>query len=165
MAGRSGDVVYHGYHQSGKCLIMREAPDGTQLGPLKHWVRHSPAGFSWGYGGSGPSDTARSLLLDALETPWCLECDGHGKVYSPDGGGERPFDPQRDDLNDPHIIGCADCDSGDGLRLVPYVKFKWEAVAGWPQDQGWRVSRSEVRAWLIGSGVGTGSTVGKVEQP
>ena len=30
--------------------------------PLPHVIYHSPTGFSWGYGGSGPSDLARSIL-------------------------------------------------------------------------------------------------------
>lgn len=34
--------------------------------PLKHRVYHSPAGFEWGYGGSGPADLARSILWDYL---------------------------------------------------------------------------------------------------
>lgn len=38
---------------------------GTER-PLRHRVRHSPTGFAWGYGGSGPSDLARSILWDAL---------------------------------------------------------------------------------------------------
>jgi len=36
--------------------------------PLKHRVYHSPDGFNWGYGGSGPSDLARSILWDFLGT-------------------------------------------------------------------------------------------------
>ncbi len=32
--------------------------------PLKHIVYHSPTGMEWGYGGSGPSDLARSILAD-----------------------------------------------------------------------------------------------------
>jgi hypothetical protein len=32
----------------------------------KHVVKHSPAGFAWGYGGSGPSDLARCLLLEVI---------------------------------------------------------------------------------------------------
>lgn len=36
--------------------------------PLRHLVRHSPDGFNWGYGGSGPSDLARSIIADALGT-------------------------------------------------------------------------------------------------
>ena len=34
--------------------------------PLKHMERHSPDGFNWGYGGSGPADTALSILTDCL---------------------------------------------------------------------------------------------------
>ena len=34
--------------------------------PLKHHVYHSPDGFNWGYGGSGPADLARSILWDHL---------------------------------------------------------------------------------------------------
>jgi hypothetical protein len=33
---------------------------------LKHIVFHSPTGFSWGYGGSGPADLALSILADQL---------------------------------------------------------------------------------------------------
>ncbi len=34
--------------------------------PLQHRVLHSPTGFNWGYGGSGPADLARSILWDLL---------------------------------------------------------------------------------------------------
>lgn len=34
---------------------------------LTHRMHHSPGGFEWGYGGSGPSDLARSLLWDVLD--------------------------------------------------------------------------------------------------
>ena len=36
---------------------------------LKHLVRHSPDGFEWGYGGSGPADLARSIVGDLFEDP------------------------------------------------------------------------------------------------
>ncbi len=32
--------------------------------PLHHVVYHSPNGFEWGYGGSGPADLALSILAD-----------------------------------------------------------------------------------------------------
>ncbi len=32
----------------------------------KHIVKHSPDGFSWGYGGSGPAELARCLLLEVM---------------------------------------------------------------------------------------------------
>jgi hypothetical protein len=41
--------------------------DGTVRAPLEHYVRHSPTGFEWGYGGSGPSDLARCILIDHLD--------------------------------------------------------------------------------------------------
>jgi hypothetical protein len=34
--------------------------------PLKHRVYHSPTGFNFGYGGSGPADLARSILWDLI---------------------------------------------------------------------------------------------------
>jgi hypothetical protein len=34
--------------------------------PLVHQCLHSPDGFEWGYGGSGPADLARSILADVL---------------------------------------------------------------------------------------------------
>lgn len=34
--------------------------------PLRHVSLHSPTGFGWGYGGSGPADLALSILCDVL---------------------------------------------------------------------------------------------------
>lgn len=42
---------------------IRNDGGGTEY-PLEHHVRHSPDGFAWGYGGSGPSELARCILLD-----------------------------------------------------------------------------------------------------
>ena len=39
---------------------------GESNKPLRHIERHSPDGFQWGYGGSGPADTALSILTDYL---------------------------------------------------------------------------------------------------
>jgi hypothetical protein len=51
--------------------------------PLPHCVVHSPTGFEWGYGGSGPADTALSILADFLgeskEEVWLA---WHGKRSS-----------------------------------------------------------------------------------
>ena len=65
---RSKEVVYTGFHSQGVCKIRRQDPDGKRttlrLAPsLKVW-NHSPSGFNWGYGGSGPAQTALALLLD-----------------------------------------------------------------------------------------------------
>lgn len=45
------------------CSVL---PDEGRIYPLKHLLRHSPDGFEFGYGGSGPSDLARSIVGDLL---------------------------------------------------------------------------------------------------
>jgi len=34
--------------------------------PLWHIIVHSPDGFNWGYGGSGPADLALAILADLI---------------------------------------------------------------------------------------------------
>jgi len=40
---------------------------GDKLRQLDHIEYHSPDGFEWGYAGSGPADTALSILADYFE--------------------------------------------------------------------------------------------------
>lgn len=49
-----------GFHDTRDVLI-----DGKVLSPVESQkiVNHSPDGFNWGYGGSGPSQLALALLL------------------------------------------------------------------------------------------------------
>jgi Family of unknown function (DUF6166) len=66
---RSNEVVYIGKRTEKGCEIWRADPDYKPLkrirlrDSLKLW-NHSPSGFNWGYGGSGPAQTALALLLD-----------------------------------------------------------------------------------------------------
>ena len=66
---RSKDVIYTGFRsQDDLCKIRRQDPDGKRTtrrlaSSLKLW-NHSPDGFNWGYGGSGPAQTALAILLD-----------------------------------------------------------------------------------------------------
>ena len=59
------DVVYVGYRRQGR-VIVEKRPDQEQLTPERslELVNHSPSGFEWGYGGSGPAQLALALLLD-----------------------------------------------------------------------------------------------------
>jgi len=43
-------------------LCEQHTPRAKAL--LRHYGCHSPTGFNWGYGGSGPSELAFMLLLD-----------------------------------------------------------------------------------------------------
>lgn len=146
----SEDIVFHGHGQeAGGALITVETGDGEVLGVLTHHIRHSPDGFQWGYTGSGPRETARCLLLAALDDPRCGYCVGTTKVVLVGDGSaqnpvrERPFTDE-DDPDSELVLGCGDCD--DGLARVPHMDFKFEKVAGWAGD--WTISRAEIRAWL-----------------
>ena len=53
--------------------VYRGVATGTVVGakqvfvnekPLQHINKHSPDGFNWGYGGSGPADLAYAILYD-----------------------------------------------------------------------------------------------------
>lgn len=57
--------TYHGINTGigGQKITVFE---GTKTYSLPHIYRHSPDGFQWGYGGSGPADTALSILTDCV---------------------------------------------------------------------------------------------------
>jgi len=59
------DVVYVGYRQQGR-PIVETLPGQERLTPRRslELANHSPSGFEWGYGGSGPAQLALALLLD-----------------------------------------------------------------------------------------------------
>ena len=61
--GRSAGA-YHGLQGEHSSHVKIVDADGAR--PLYHYVDISPTGFAWGYGGSGPTDFARSLLADRL---------------------------------------------------------------------------------------------------
>lgn len=66
---REPDVLYRGERLDGSNGVdVLVTVDGRRLWPSLSWkVRnHSPTGFEWGYNGSGPSQLALALVLDAL---------------------------------------------------------------------------------------------------
>ena len=48
-------------------VVCRRGPGGVARveGVAHLWAWHSPTGFEWGYGGSGPADLALNILLAA----------------------------------------------------------------------------------------------------
>lgn len=55
-------AIVFGRSPLGINIYLRES-DGDEQ-PIRHVVRHSPDGFNWGYGGSGPADAALSILTE-----------------------------------------------------------------------------------------------------
>ena len=141
-------TCYHGHRtEAGAVVTAHNAIAGVRW-PLRHVPKHSPAGFNWGYGGSGPADLARSLLIDALgDGATCPTCRGGRLLAWPlDAEREVPFDPQLH--TDAESMKCL---CADGFRQLPYHDFKFAVVAGWQQDN-WRIARAEVIAWLLAAG-------------
>jgi len=56
--------VYRGERTRGGTVVT---VDGQLLDLRLDLVNHSPTGFEWGYGGSGPSQLALAILADYLQ--------------------------------------------------------------------------------------------------
>lgn len=120
-----------------------EIPDGVAfnlLGLLTHHPKHSPTGMSWGYGGSGPADCARSLLIDHLgDNAWCTACSGTGRPY-----------PSTEEEDGSYRIGrCFSC-WGEKTSFTPslYQAFKFDVIAGLPQHGRWELTSDQIDQWL-----------------
>jgi len=87
--------------------------------PLAHHVRHSPSGFSWGYGGSGPAETARCILADFLDI---APLDKPAGVFGP---GSLPE-----------------------IDML-YQQFKFDVIASLPQGLGWTITGATIAEWLV----------------
>jgi hypothetical protein len=108
-------------------------------------------GLSWGYGGSGPADTARSLLIAALGADaMCHTCGGTGRLAFDPNVGEEPSAVPWDPTKPPQeyaargleVTRCWDWECDGGFRQLPYQAFKSEQVATW--DDEFRISRTQI---------------------
>jgi hypothetical protein len=60
-------VYYEGIREQDKAEVYRVTEHGRLEVPKWHAVRnHSPAGFEWGYSGSGPAQLALALAMEVL---------------------------------------------------------------------------------------------------
>jgi hypothetical protein len=130
----SSTVIYQSRRIDGRLYVERFEFRWNRLmiSALQHVVRHSPTGFECGYGGSGPADLARSLLIDALgEEALCALCGG--TRADPDGQGR-----------------CMECWGQGFSSLVEsnYQALKRDIISTLPQDREWRLSAPELLDWL-----------------
>ncbi len=74
--------TYHGFpecntHGGFKVIVVSAKDEGyLDPKPSQKLYNHSPNGFNWGYGGSGPAQLALALLLDVTGDP-DLSCKLH----------------------------------------------------------------------------------------
>lgn len=69
-------AIYRGYGGQNGTRVTVER-DGIEV-DLRHYVRHSPSGFSWGYEGSGPAELARCILIDHYDLHVLSDARGLG---------------------------------------------------------------------------------------
>lgn len=142
-------TIYHGlWRENGWSEIAIEDEHGHRIGAVRHVPKSSPTGMNWGYAGSGPTDTARSLLIEVLgDDAICPLCVGTGRVvYIRDEVSgtlqAEPFDPQRHHWAQREWI----CECDEGYRQLPYRQFASEYVNHWGKE--WRMSRESILEWL-----------------
>ena len=58
--------IYYGYNTGPGSQVVWVITPKDEKYILKHVCRHSPNGFQWGYGGSGPADAALSILHECV---------------------------------------------------------------------------------------------------
>ena len=146
------EIVYRGAGPGGEQLVTVECggqPLGP-LGPLRHVLRHSHAGHSWGYPEPGPSDLARRLIIAALgDQAHCATCAGTGRIAircdETDAERVDPYEPSEHDGGDWQVAHCWDCEGG--FARLPYQRFTSDVVAGLPRT-GWVLTRSSILDWL-----------------
>ena len=100
-------------------VVTYQSGTGVTRRPLRHIPCHSPTGFSWGYGGSGPADLALAMLVDFLR--------------------ERP--PAKG-WQDPRF----DRWTVRSTAWKLHQAFKWHFVATFEDD--WELDDTQIAAWL-----------------
>lgn len=109
-------------------LVRSSEEDARPLSPRSDLVNHSPSGFNWGYGGSGPAQLALAILADHLE-------------HHPDDCVR--FLDLDDDTGDPRQIPWA-----DRLAVRLHQDIKWAIVARFAPYEDWELSAEQISKTL-----------------
>ena len=116
-----GDVL-----PEGDCRVRVVENNVSRL--LAHYGLHSPSGFSWGYSGSGPAETALNILADYFGEHETITL----KDIKTSQKAQRKFRALRRTAN------------GELL----YQVFKRQVIAGFAKDKSWRYTENDLCQWL-----------------
>jgi hypothetical protein len=134
-------LVYTGSFDpdDGTCSIqVRDlATDGSgwTLNPQNKLRNHSPDGFSWGYSGSGPAQTALAIMVSHLAD------ERHHADVMAALGMDGP--PAAEDLDgqELHVY----------LALRFYQRFKAKVIAAIPMNTDWELTEEQIAQAIIDS--------------
>lgn len=114
---------YTGHITSNGNVIIVE-PLGIALPLRLDLWNHSPDGFNWGYGGSGPAQTALAILAYHLKD-------------------RKHFDETR------FAKKLADTETPDELAIKLHQMFKSDEIAKFPQELGFTWTTEQMRNWCL----------------
>ena len=97
--------------------------------PLRHVIFHSPTGFSWGYGGSGPADLALSILGDHLDCAEALQRYVRSSSIT----------TEREVLKEHPAVLAA---------FTAHQPFKFHFLTRLPMTEPWAITGFEIASWL-----------------
>jgi len=109
----------HGIDAPADVYLLRRDESGVGTNVPHLVTHHSPTGFEFGYGGSGPADLALNILEHSL----------HRLGYT----GER------------ETCWRGDCFTH---AFVMHQAFKWEFIAGAPAEGDVIITHAAVDAWI-----------------
>lgn len=106
-----------------KGIILERRADGTLATNVPHLVtHHSPTGYEWGYGGSGPADLALNIVENILR-----RMNYDGALTEPLWDGYRVFQA--------------------AYRM--HQSFKFTFIGAAPRDRGrYSLDYAEARSWV-----------------
>jgi len=111
------NTVYHGYHDQsfGDSVVTVKREEITQkLGLRLDLGNHSPTGFAWGYGGSGPHQLALAILSDFFGD---IAAKEYYNMFTWDVIARLKQSPHQFDIYGHEIISWA------GTHHVPYTSY------------------------------------------
>lgn len=154
------DKLYQGMRVNGDAhVIVIDDKRRYPLPPRNDVMNHSPDGFEWGYGGSGPAQLALALCVDALGGNEPLSGACAATLNDPDwyccgGPGTRCVCVLRGD----HLWHlCANCahkwqreDITKAQSVYQDFKFRHIANLSGPctQNDNWTLTADQVRVWI-----------------
>lgn len=107
-------------------VVSAAVEDGKKLTPLLHIVKHSPTGFEYGYGGSGPSDLALSILVNYF--------------------GESKFWEKTTVEGFPTV---ASKELAASSSMKHYQEFKQDFIQNRNKNEWFTISEGEITDWLF----------------
>ncbi|TDI17450.1 MAG: hypothetical protein E2P05_02240 [Acidobacteria bacterium] len=111
---------YQGRRRDNSIVVHVKEERGTWFKPLPHISYHSPDGFEWGYGGSGPADLALAILTDFFN--------------------EKPHEVRAEARKGRAL-------EVPSSAVHFHQQFKEKFIVGLPKA-GWKITEEQIKEWI-----------------